>query len=112
MIKAFLMRLARAVLQEVINQINQIVQETLDSVLNPIEAIAQEIGGGDSWRGDGANAFVEELNSILIPDVNQLTQSCVTGINSMNTAEQIMTEAENNARTMVDGWVDTVQAIC
>lgn len=111
MIKKFLMKLARAVLQQVINQVNQIIQETLDSVLNPVEAIMQEIGGGDTWRGDGANAFVDEVQSILIPDVNQLMQSSVRGISSMNTAEQIMTDAENECTTIVDGLVDEFQAI-
>ena len=111
MFKKFLMRLARAALQQVINQINQIIQETLDSVLNPVEAIMSEIGGGDSWRGDGANAFVDEVQSVLIPDVNQLLQSSTQGITSMNAAEQIMTDAENEVNSMIDGWADTVVGI-
>lgn len=111
MIKKLLMKIARSILQQVMNQINQIVQETLDSVLNPVEAIMQEIGGGDTWRGEGANAFMDEVQSILIPDVNSLMESSLKGINSIATAEQIMTQAENEVNGLIDTWADTVSGI-
>ena len=62
-------------------------------------------------RGDGANAFVEELQSILIPDVNQLLQSGQKGITCITTAEQIMTQAETEANGLIDTWADTVMGI-
>ena len=111
MFKKLLMKIARSILQQVMNQINQIIQETLDSVLNPVQAIMQEIGGGDTWRGDGANSFMDEVQSVLIPDVNTLMQSSQKGIASISNAEQIMTAAENEANGLIDTWADTVMGI-
>lgn len=110
-IKKLLMRIARAVLQQVINQIQGLVNEALETVLNPVNAIIQEIVGGDTWRGAGANAFVEELQSILVPDVDRLIRSGERGCQSLISAEQIMSQADKDVSRLVDGFGDLVSGI-
>ncbi|MEM7802617.1 MAG: WXG100 family type VII secretion target [Chloroflexota bacterium] len=111
MLKKMLMKIARAVLDSVIQQINQLIQETIESVLNPVNGIIQEIGGGETWRGMGASAFADELTNLLVPDVETILQSNQRGIESIVRAEQIMAAADDEVARLADGWSDLVSGI-
>ncbi len=61
-----LLKFARAVVQGVLNQINQQLRVIEEAAMNPIKQMVQSVVGG-AWRGKGADAFVQEMQSELLP---------------------------------------------
>lgn len=106
----FLMRLARSILQSVLSQLTQQVNKVAEDALSPMQAMIQQVVGG-VWTGEGANKFVEEVSSIMIPGVGQVMDH----INLMNTnlqrAADIIEEADQRAQGMVNSLSDIFDAV-
>lgn len=110
MIKRVLMRIARAVLEQVIGQITQQVNVVEDQVKSRLQSYVQEVLSG-VWTGNGADAFVATINDEALPRVQNIVDS-VGGMHSgINNALQVMDEADQNVRSMVDGLADTFASI-
>ncbi len=69
----FLLRLARKVLESVLGKLVKQMDILENAVRLPVKAIMQEVTGG-VWIGKGAEAFVNELSELFMPDVDQSTQ--------------------------------------
>jgi len=54
--------------------IRQVVQTVEQAALAPIAAMAQQVVGG-AWKGDGADAFVNQLMSIATPKLQKMNQA-------------------------------------
>jgi WXG100 family type VII secretion target len=54
--------------------IRQVVQTVEQAALAPISAMAQQVVGG-VWKGDGADAFVNELMNIATPKLQKMNQA-------------------------------------
>ncbi len=69
----------------------------------PIKAIIQEVLGG-VWKGKGADAFLEEVNNISIPGVDQVSQHLSTLREKVRFAEEVIDRADEEAtRRTKDG---------
>jgi len=93
------------IVEGVINQILSQVKIIEDAVTNPLKAIISQVTGG-IWKGDGADRFVQEMTSEVIPslvnimNVNQGYASAIRhSVERMQQAEQ---QAAKAAQTLLD----------
>ncbi len=110
MIKRILLKIARAVLNEVLGQIAQQINVLDDVVRAPIQAMVNEVVGG-VWTGRGADAFVQECSNLFIPETQGIMESCNIMATSINRAADVMDQADKQARGMVEGLAGVFQGI-
>lgn len=79
MITNALLKFARAVVEHVMSQLTQQVRIVTDQAISPMQMMVQQVTGG-IWRGRGADAFVQAVNGMLVPNTNQMTGA----INQLN----------------------------
>jgi uncharacterized protein YukE len=105
-----LIRVARAILQTVLSKLTQQVNEVAEQALSPMQAMIRQVVGG-VWTGEGADRFVEEVSSMMIPGVGQVMDH----INLMNTnlqrASDIIEEADRRVQGMVNSLGDIFDAV-
>lgn len=96
-----LLKIARAAVDMVTNNIAQQLSTLEDMVRNPFQAMVNEVTGG-IWVGDGANKFVEEVTSMFIPGAAQIVDSCTITTNSITRSLDIMDAADQQVRGLVN----------
>ena len=100
MIGKLLMRLARKVVEGVLSQLNQLLNMVQELALAPMRAMVQQVTGG-VWRGNGANAFVQEVSSLMIPGVGKVA-STITGVtNNLKFATSVIDRADEEVSKLV-----------
>lgn len=105
-----LIRFARRVVQSVMSQLTQQLNIVEDQALNPLRAIVQQVVGG-VWIGEGANAFVEELSSLMIPGVGRVMEDISTMNRNIQHACDVIDQADQQVTTMANGLGDIFSAI-
>lgn len=109
MMKA-LLRFARAVVQSVLSQLTQQLNIVQEAAMAPMRAMVQAVTGG-VWVGKGADAFVQEVSSLMIPGVGQVMQH-IQGVQSnLNRATEIIDKADNDVNSMVNQVSDVFEGI-
>ena len=96
----FLLRLARAVLENVLSQITQQFNAVQEQAINPLKMIVEAVVGG-VWIGKGADAFVEEVSNLAIPGVTQVADQISTMRNNITAARDIIERADEEVDRMV-----------
>jgi phage-related protein len=84
-------------IDSVIGQITSITRTIEDAVQSPINGFINAIGGG-AWRGTGADAFVSEMNEVVLPEVGNLIASLTGGggfIPGINNAINLISELDD-----------------
>jgi hypothetical protein len=109
-IKKALLRLARAVVQGVMSQLMSQLNIVRESALAPMRLIVQQVMGG-VWRGDGANAFVEEVSSLMIPGVGQVADHITIMHKNLQNAVDVIDQADQQANSKVNALADVFDAI-
>jgi hypothetical protein len=105
-----LLKFARAVVQGVLNQINQQLRVIEEAAMNPINQMVQGVVGG-AWRGKGADAFVQEMQSEVLPAFGRLV-GAVTNTNvQLNRAAEILQAADMDGASRVNSLVDMFRGI-
>lgn len=105
MLQAALIRLARAILNSVITQLNQQFDIVQDQALTPLRNMIQAVTGG-IWRGRGADAFVDEVSSLMIPGIGVVGEN-ITAVNkNIQRAIDVMDRADSQVNTMVNSLGD------
>mgnify|MGYP001082351902 CR=1 FL=1 len=100
MISNFLLRLARQVVESVLAQLMQQNNVVQNMALAPMRAMVQQVLGG-IWRGDGANAFVNEVTQMMIPGVERVSDT-ITKLNSnVRFAQDTITQADQKVSRLV-----------
>ena len=89
MFREFLIRMARAILQRVLSELMQVLNIVREQALAPMRMMVQQVTGG-IWIGQGANAFVEEVSSLMIPGVGKVMDQVSTMSNNLRRAQEIM----------------------
>jgi uncharacterized protein YukE len=103
-------RLARAILQNVLSQLMQQFNQVTDEVLSPMRAIVSQVTGG-VWIGQGADAFVEEVSSIMIPGAGQVGESITSFHGNLTNAMDVMDQADSAVSNIVNGISDIFGSI-
>lgn len=105
-----LLRLARAVVENVANQLTQQINIVQEGALSPMRAIVQSVTGG-VWRGDGADAFVEEVSSLMIPGVGQVSNHISVLHKNLTRAVEVINQADQQVNTKVNSLSDIFDGI-
>lgn len=110
MLIKLLLRIARAVVSQVSRSILQQINVVEDQVRSPLTSAMQPLLDG-AWVGDGADAFFEEVNTRVLPQITAIVESA-SGFNiNLLSALDILDQADNQARNIVNNLVDTFNSI-
>ena len=94
------MRFARKVVEGVLSQLTQQLNVVQEMAMAPMRAMVQQVVGG-VWRGEGANAFVQEVNNLMIPGVGRVAET-ITGLNAnLRFAQSVMDRADEEVDKLV-----------
>lgn len=97
-----LIRLARAVLENVLSQLTQQKNIVAELALKPMNLMVQQVIGG-VWIGKGADAFVQEVQSLCIPQTRAIeTTIGVLGTNLVQARERIE-RADQDVNRLIQG---------
>jgi uncharacterized protein YukE len=110
LVHRLLIRLARQILQSVITQLVQQFDIVEDQALNPMRQMVQAVVGG-IWIGASADAFVNEVSNIMIPDVGIVGSNITTINGNIQTAIDIMDQADAQVTSMVNSLGDVFSGI-
>jgi hypothetical protein len=105
-----LLRFARRVVEGVRGQLTQQLNVVEEMARAPIQAMVQQVVGG-IWIGDGANAFVEEVSSLIIPGINQASDYMMRFDRNIQNAIDVMDRADEQVNSLVNGLGDLFDAI-
>jgi phage-related protein len=100
-----ILSVAREVLNTVTSMINQQVQAILEQVTNPIKQMIQGVTNG-IWRGNGANAFVDEMQNMVIPNLDSLGGSIGNIGTSCTKALDIIDQVDDTVSGIINGITD------
>lgn len=105
-----LLRFARQVVANVLSQLTQQLNIVQNQALQPMRTMIQQVTGG-VWVGDGANAFVQEVSSLMIPGVGKVGENITTMQRNLNRAIEVMDRADQQVNNMVRGLADVFNGI-
>jgi predicted ribosome-associated RNA-binding protein Tma20 len=105
-----LLRFARQVVANVLSQLTQQLNIVQNQALQPMRTMIQQVTGG-VWVGDGANAFVQEVSSLMIPGVGKVGENITTMQRNLNRAIEVMDRADQQVNGMVRGLSDVFNGI-
>jgi hypothetical protein len=106
--KKLLMRLARAILDQVLQGLSQQFNIVQEAAMAPIKAIIGQVTGG-LWVGKGADAFVNELSSIAVPGVTRIGDAITAKITKLGKSRDIVDQADATCRGIVNGLRDKMK---
>lgn len=95
--------------QDVVNQVTQNAQQVED-VVGRIRGGMQPIQGG-AWTGQGAQAFIEEVQSRLIPEIMALIASIGGFGGGITQALDIVGQGDNDVFGVVSSVADVFDSI-
>jgi len=98
--QGFLIRLARAVVEQVLSQLTQAFNVVQEQAMAPVRAIVAEVVGG-AWKGDGADAFVNELSSLAIPSIGKIGDAITTANSNLTFARETIDQADQKLQQLV-----------
>jgi hypothetical protein len=98
------------VLQNVMNQLTQQLNVVQEQAHSPMQAMIQQVQSG-VWIGRGADAFVEEVSNLFIPSVGFVSSFIGKTQQNINQAVDIMDQADNDVRGMVENLADMFDGI-
>lgn len=105
MVSKALLRFARSVVQNVLSQLTQQMNIVQDQAYSPMQQMVQEVVGG-VWTGRGADAFVGELNDLMMPRTNRIAEEITTLNQNIVYAVERIDEADNEVQTAVNSLGD------
>jgi uncharacterized protein YukE len=97
-----LLRFAEQVVQQVTSQATQQMNVVQEQAFNPIQSTVQLVTNG-SWKGVGADAFVEEVSHLHMPGITTISDQIQEMIGNLTHAAQIITQADQAANQAVQG---------
>jgi uncharacterized protein YukE len=92
--------MARAVVQSVLSQLTQQINIVQEQSLQPMRMMIQAVTDG-VWRGEGANAFVEEVSSLMIPGVGQVAEDVQTWHANLSRAVDVIDNADAQVNQLI-----------
>lgn len=96
----FLFRFVRKVVEGVLSQLMQQLNVVQEMAMAPMRAMIQQVVGG-VWRGEGANAFVQEVSTLMIPGVGRVADT-ITGLNrNLQFAQNAIDRADEEVSKIV-----------
>jgi uncharacterized protein YukE len=105
-----LLRFAEQVVQQVQQGFTQQMNIVSEQAYNPLQTLVQQTVK-DSWRGVGADAFVEEVSSLHMPGVNSIMDQITAFQKNLANAGETMKRADQEAHQSVQALAETFEKI-
>lgn len=105
MFQQILIRIARAVVQNVLSQLMKQLNVIQEQAQRPMQEMVQQVMGG-VWVGRGADAFVEEVSNLMIPGVGKVGQGITTYHKNIQNAMDVMDQADQVVSGIASGIGD------
>lgn len=109
-IKKALIRLAKKILQNVLSQLMQQFNVVQEQALSPMRMVVQTVTGG-AWIGEGANAFVDEVSSLMIPGVGKVMDNITFVHGNLQFAQDVMEQCDDECNNRLTALGDVFGAI-
>ncbi|GAB5494576.1 MAG: hypothetical protein Phog2KO_47910 [Phototrophicaceae bacterium] len=109
--RRILIRIATAVLQQVIIQITGQINRLEEEVIDQMKSLGAEVESGEVWKSTGANNFVRSINEECIPLCNDVIDSVSQINNNITVAASIIGQADNDATQVVVSLRDRYESI-
>lgn len=110
MFTSILLRFARKVVEGVLSQLTGLINQVTEQAYNPMNQMVQAVTGG-IWIGKGADAFVEELQQLLMPGTTQITDTIGIFSKNITNAIDVIDQADNMVNNAVNGLTDVFGSI-
>ena len=110
--KKFLMKLARRIVEEVIQKVTAQLNIVQDQVINAMkQELNQLVGEGKGFWGPAAERHAAEISGKVVPELSRLAES-ITNINT-NTrqAMDIVEAADKNAKARIEELASRFRAV-
>lgn len=105
-----LLKVAKAVLQQVLQGLQVQLKTVEDSAMQPMRTAVEQVMNG-AWRGVGADAFVDEVSNISLPGAGVVRDHINTFHGNLVRAQEIMEEADRKAQQSANQLVEIFRAI-
>lgn len=109
-IKRALLRMARAAVQNALGQLTQQFNVVQQQAYRPMQMMVQQVTGG-IWIGRGADAFVQEVQSLMMPNTNQIADQIMRTRGNVQFAMDRIDQADQQVRSRVNALADVFGAI-
>jgi hypothetical protein len=106
----YLLRFARKVVQNVMSQMTQQLNIVQEQAYNPMQQMVQQVVGG-VWVGRGADAFVEDVSNMMMPNVNQIMDTIGITNRNIQNAIDVIDRADDQVNNSVNGLADLFGSI-
>lgn len=105
MLNRILLAIARAVLERVLSDLLAQFNVVREQAHAPVQNIIQQVTGG-IWRGKGADAFVDQLTSMIIPDIAKVSDTITVTRSNVARARDIIDQADERVSQLVKSRLD------
>ncbi len=105
-----LLRFARQVVQNILSQLTQQFNIVQEQAYSPMQAMVQQVMDG-IWVGKGADAFVEEVSSLMMPGVGKIGEGISTYSRNIQNAMDVMDRADEQVAGIVNALGDIFDSI-
>jgi len=105
-----LMKIAKAVLQQVLQGLQQQLKTVEDEAMQPMRQVLEQVSNG-VWKGVGADAFVDEVSSIHLPGAGVVREQINTFHGNLVRAAEIMEEADKKASQSANQVVELFRKV-
>ena len=105
-----LLRFARQVVQNILSQLTQQFNMIQEQAYSPMQAMVQQVMDG-VWVGKGADAFVEEVSSLMMPGVGKIGEGISTYSKNIQNAMDVMDRADEQVSGIVNALGDIFDGI-
>jgi len=101
---------ARSIVESILQQITQQISSLENSILSPLRNRVSLVLGG-IWIGQGANRFVEEMTSEVIPLLASIIGLNTGYMDGIRKSVEIMDQAEKQALAKAEQLIDVFSSI-
>jgi uncharacterized protein YukE len=110
MLMQILIRIARSVVQNVLSQLTKQLNVVQEQAYSPMQQMVQQVTSG-VWVGKGADAFVEEVSSLMMPGVGRIGEGIGSYSRNIQNALDVMDQADKQVSGVARGIADIFGAI-
>jgi uncharacterized protein YukE len=109
-ITSMLIRFARKVVGNVLSQLTKQLNVVQEMAYQPMQQMVQQVTSG-VWVGKGADAFVEEVSSIMMPGVGKIGDGIGQYQKNIQHAIDTIDQADQAVNNLVNGIADVFGGI-
>jgi uncharacterized protein YukE len=105
-----LLRFARQIVAGVASQMTQQINMVQQQAFRPMQLVVQQVTGG-IWIGKGADAFVQEVQTLVMPKTNSIIQTVTKTQRDLQHAVDVIDRADQQVRQRANALADVFKAI-